>query len=73
MASPPPPPQPAPSIWACSTTIVNHSEYVIQIEYCNWIFIEGNQDADGDNLGIQNQSLSIMLSLIEEESMCGLV
>ena len=60
------PPHPR-SIWACSTTIVNHSEYVIQVEYCNWIFIEGNQDADGDNLGIQTESLSIMFSLIAEE------
>ena len=51
------------SIWACSTTIVNYSEYVIQIEYCNWIFIEGNQDADGDNLGIQYQSLSMCFPL----------
>lgn len=58
------------STWGCSITIVNCFEYVIQIEYYNWIFIEENQDADGDNLGIQNQFLSISCFPLMKRSEC---
>lgn len=43
----------------CIIPIISYLQYVLQIEDCDWIFIDRNPDADGESLGIQNQSQSI--------------